>query len=47
MGWNGVMDGKIFLSKDYQAIQVIPEWSSGIPYFLQFKFELGNKEFMI
>ena len=26
---------------------VIPEWSSGFPYFLQFKSELGNKEFMI
>ena len=23
------------------------EWSSGFPYFLQFKFEFGNKEFMI
>ena len=28
-------------------IQVIPEWSSGFPYFLQFKSEFGNKEFMI
>ena len=28
-------------------IYVIPEWSSGFPYFLQFKFEFGNKEFMI
>ena len=27
--------------------QVIPEWSSGFPYFLQFKSEFGNKEFMI
>ena len=26
---------------------VIPEWSSGFPYFLQFKFEFDNKEFMI
>ena len=26
---------------------VIPEWSSGFPYFLQFKSEFGNKEFMI
>jgi len=25
----------------------IPEWSSGFPYFLQFKSEFGNKEFMI
>ena len=24
-----------------------PEWSSGFPHFLQFKYELGNKEFMI
>ena len=22
------------------------EWSSGFPYFLQFKSEFGNKEFM-
>ena len=28
-------------------IQVIPEWYSGFPYFLQFKSEFGNKEFMI
>ena len=28
-------------------IYVIPEWSSGLPYFLQFKSEFGNKEFMI
>ena len=27
-------------------IQVIPEWSSGFPYFLQVKSEFGNKEFM-
>ena len=26
---------------------VIPEWSSGFPYFLQFKSEFGNKEFMV
>ena len=26
---------------------VIAEWSSGFPYFLQFKSEFGNKEFMI
>ena len=26
---------------------VIPEWSSGFPYFLQFKPEFGNKEFMV
>ena len=25
----------------------MPEWSSGFPYFLQFKYEFGNKEFMI
>ena len=29
------------------ALQVVPEWSSGFPYFLQFKSEFGNKEFMI
>ena len=28
-------------------IYVIPEQSSGFPYFLQFKSEFGNKEFMI
>ena len=28
-------------------IQVIPECSSCFPYFLQFKSEFGNKEFMI
>ena len=28
-------------------IWVIPEWSSGFPYFLQFKSEFGNKEFMV
>ena len=28
-------------------IWVIPEWSSGFPYFLQFKSEFGKKEFMI
>ena len=27
-------------------IYVIPEWSSGFPYLLQFKSEFGNKEFM-
>ena len=24
-----------------------PKWSSGFPHFIQFKSELGNKEFMI
>ena len=28
-------------------IEIIPEWSCGFPYFLQFKSEFGNKEFMI
>ena len=28
-------------------IQDIAAWSSGSPYFLQFKSEFGNKEFMI
>ena len=27
-------------------IEVIPELSNGFPYFLQFKSEFGNKEFM-
>ena len=30
-----------------KLIQVILEWSSGFPYFLQFQSEFGNKEFMI
>ena len=29
-----------------ELIYVIPDWSSGFPYFLQFKSEFGNKEFM-
>ena len=28
-------------------IQVLPEWPSVFPYFLQFKSEFANKEFMI
>ena len=28
-------------------IEVIPEWSSGFLYFLQFKSKFGNEEFMI
>ena len=28
-------------------IQVLPEWSSGFPYFLQFQSQFGKKEFMI
>ena len=28
-------------------IYVIPEWSSGVPYFLRFQSEFGNKEFII
>ena len=31
----------------FHLIKVIPEWSSGFPYFLLFKSEFGNKEFMI
>ena len=27
-------------------IYVIPEWSSGFPYFLQFKYEFDNKQLM-
>ena len=29
-----------------EFISVIPEWSSGFHHFLQFKSEVGNKEFM-
>ena len=32
---------------DLDLIQVIPEWPSGFPYFLQFKSEFGNKKLMI
>ena len=35
------------LYKCRDLIEVIPEWSSGFPYFLQFKSEFGNSEFMI
>ena len=28
-------------------IKVIPEWSSGFPYFIQFKSEFGNKELLM
>ena len=28
-------------------IEVIPEWSSGFPYFLQLQSEFGSKDFMI
>ena len=28
-------------------LEIIPEWSSGFPYFLQFQSEFDNKEFMI
>ena len=28
-------------------IQIITEWSSGFPYFIQFKSEFVNKEFVI
>ena len=30
-----------------EGFDVIPEWYSGFPYFLQFKSEFGNKQFMI
>ena len=30
-----------------KRLSTIPEWSSGFPYFLQFKSEFGNKELMI
>ena len=29
------------------SLWVIPEWSSGFPYFIQFKSDFGKKEFMI
>ena len=40
----------IYLSLPLYArdlIKVIAEWYSGFPYFLQFKSEFGNKQFMI
>ena len=30
-----------------KGFDTLPEWPSGFPYFLQFKSEFGNKEFMI
>ena len=33
--------------KGLDLIDRVPEWSRGFPYFLQFKSEFGNKEFMI
>ena len=33
--------------KGLDLIDRVPEWSSGFPYFLQFKSEFGNKELMI
>ena len=33
--------------KGLDLITRVPEWSSSFPYFLQFKSELGNKEFMV
>ena len=35
------------ISRSGRNLRVLPEWSSGFPYFLQFKSEFGNKEFMI
>ena len=37
----------LFVTSKRDLIWVIPEWFSGFPYFLQFKSEFGNKEFMI
>ena len=31
----------------FRVAYVFPERSSGFPYFLQFKSEFGNEEFMI
>ena len=37
-----------FLSReDLLEKRMVPEWSSGFPYFLQFNSGFGNKEFMI
>ena len=43
------LSSKIMIIRDFirDLIEVIPEWSSSFPYFLQFKSEFGNKEFMI
>ena len=39
---------KLFVTPTVRdLIQVIPEWSSGFLYFLQFKSQFGYKEFMI
>ena len=37
----------LFLTSTVYLIYVIPEWSSGFPYFLQFKSEFDNTEFII
>ena len=44
--WNAAIHG---VSKSQTRLSWLnwTEWSSGFPYFLQFKSEFGNKEFMI
>ena len=37
----------LYNCKSFDLIWVIPEWTSGFPYFLQFKPEFCNKELMI
>ena len=41
---HGVAKSRTRLSK---WTELLPEWSSGFPYFLQFQSEFGNKDFMI
>ena len=43
------LSSKIMIIRDFirDLTEVIPEWSSGFPYFLQFQSVFGNKEFMI
>ena len=41
---HGVTKSRTRLSK---WTELLPEWSSGFPYFLQFQSEFGNKDFMI
>ena len=41
------MDVRVGLWRKLSTEELIPEWSTGFPYFLQYKSEFGNKECMI
>ena len=44
--WQAIVHG-VAESDMTERLHFIAEWSIGFPYFLQFKSEFGNKEFMI